>query len=132
MWVYVLKMLWLCLCKQANICINILLHVSLRKSTPEIGVKFFVFFNFFINFFMKTLIKSIIYCQSVPLDHLCCKTCISGFPAFFLNMSKSGNILFRKMSNGNCQLSIIVIGRRDNSLVQELWLFEWRQLLSYM
>ena len=55
--------------KQANICRSILLHVSLRKSTPEIGVKFFVFFTFFINFFMKTLIKSIIYCQTVPLDH---------------------------------------------------------------
>ena len=34
-------------------------HVSLRKSTPEIVVKFLVFFIFSINFFMKT-IKSII------------------------------------------------------------------------
>ena len=48
--------------KQANICISVLLPVGVRKSTPEIGVKFFVFFTFFINFFMKTLIKSIIYC----------------------------------------------------------------------
>ena len=64
-------MLLLCLCKQANIYMSVMLqHVSLRKSTPEIGVKFLVFFTFFINFFMKTSIKSIIYCQTVPLDHL--------------------------------------------------------------
>ena len=48
-------MLWLCLCKHANICISVLLHVSLRKSIPEIGVKFFVFFTFFINFFYKNI-----------------------------------------------------------------------------
>ena len=46
---------------------SVLLHVSLRKRTPGIGVKFLVFFTFFINFFMKILIKSIIYCQTVPL-----------------------------------------------------------------
>ena len=44
----------ICLCKLANICMGVLLHVSLRKSTPEIGVKFLVYFTFFINFFMKT------------------------------------------------------------------------------
>ena len=108
MWVYVCItvskiMLWLCLYKQANICISVLLNVSLRKSTPEIRVKFFVF-TFFINFFMKTLIKSTIYCQTVPLDHLsayvCCRTCMSGLSVFVLNLSKSDNILFRKMSNG--------------------------------
>ena len=49
---------------------SFLLHVSLRKSTPEIGGKFLVFFTFFINFSMKTSIKSKIYCQTVPLDHL--------------------------------------------------------------
>ena len=68
---YVLKvMLQICLCKQTNICMNVQLHVSLRKSASEIGVKFFVFFTFFINFFMKTLIKSKIYYQAVPLNHL--------------------------------------------------------------
>ena len=36
------------LCKQANICVSVSLHVSLRKSTPEIGVKFLGFFSFFI------------------------------------------------------------------------------------
>ena len=41
---------------------SIKLYVSLRKSTSEIEVKFFVFFAFFINFLMKTLTKSIIYC----------------------------------------------------------------------
>ena len=113
----VLKMLWICLCKQANICISVLLHVSLRKSTPEILVKFFVF-TFFINFFKKTLIKSIIYCQTVPLDHLsayvCRKTCMPGLSAFGLNLSKSGNILFRKMSNGE------IVSSASLSLVGEI------------
>ena len=113
----VLKMLWICLCKQANICISVLLHVSLRKSTPEILVKFFVF-TFFITFFMKTLIKSIIYCQTVPLDHLsayvCRKTCMPGLSAFGLNLSKSGNILFRKMSNGE------IVSSASLSLVGEI------------
>ena len=36
----------LCLCKQANICMSVLLHVSLRKMTPESGVKFLVFYTF--------------------------------------------------------------------------------------
>ena len=45
----------LCLCKQENICMSTLLHVSLRKSIPEIGVKFLVFFNFFINFFYENI-----------------------------------------------------------------------------
>ena len=46
-------------------------HVSLRKSAPEIVVKFLVFFTFSINFFMKTLIKNIVsICQTVSLDHL--------------------------------------------------------------
>ena len=105
------------LCKQANICISVLLHVSQRKSTPEILVKFFVF-TFFINFFMKTLIKSIIYCQTVPLDHLsayvCRKTCMPGLSAFGLNLSKSGNILFRKMSNGE------IVSSASLSLVGEI------------
>ena len=60
-------MLWLCLCKQANICISVLLHASLRKSTPEIAVKFFVS-TFFINFFMKTLLPD---CTLGPLICLC-------------------------------------------------------------
>ena len=63
----------LCLCKQENICVSLSLHEkekSLRKSSPDTGVKCRVFFTFFINFFMKTLIKSIIYCQTVALDCL--------------------------------------------------------------
>ena len=64
-------MLRLCLCKQKNICMNVELHVSLRKRTSKIGVKFFaMFFTFFFNAFMKTLIRSIIYCQTVPLNRL--------------------------------------------------------------
>ena len=45
---------------------SILLPVSFRKST----IQFLVFFTFFIISLMKTLIKSIIYCQTMPLDHL--------------------------------------------------------------
>ena len=40
-----------------------------EKKYPEIGVKL-VFFTLFINFFVETLIKSIIYGQTVSLDHL--------------------------------------------------------------
>ena len=49
---------------------SVLLHVGLKKSAPETGVRFFVFFTFFINVLIKTLIKSIIYCQTVPFNHL--------------------------------------------------------------
>ena len=45
-----------------NIRMIVCLHDSLRKSTSETEVKFFVFFSFFIKFVLKTLIKSIIYC----------------------------------------------------------------------
>ena len=38
---------------------------------------------------------------------MCCENCISGFSAFILNLSKSGNILFRSMPNGNCQFSSV-------------------------
>ena len=57
---------------------------------------------------MKTLIKSIIYCHAVPLDHLlmyAAKIVKQGFSAYALNLSKSGNILFRKMSSGKCLFS---------------------------
>ena len=85
-------------------------------------------FLFLLTFFVETLDKSINYCQSVPLDHLLIcihyENCMSGFSAFFLNLSKSDNILFRSMSNGNFLFSSasIVIGRYlgENSLVHEL------------
>ena len=84
-------MLLLCLCKPANICISVLLHVSLRKSKPETEVKFFVFFTFFIKFSMKTLIKSIIFCQNVPLNHLLMYVvkvvCQASLPLFLTGIS---------------------------------------------
>ena len=48
---------------------------------------------------------------------------MSGFSAFILTLSKSGNILFRKIPNGDClvssaSLSFPVI-LRDTSLAQE-------------
>ena len=54
---------------------------------------------------METLIKSIIYCQIVPLDCLLMYilkiVCQASLPSFLLNLSKSDNILFRSMPNGN-------------------------------
>ena len=85
----------------------------MRKGASEMGVKL-IFFTFLLTFFVGTLIKSINYCQSVPLDHLYeyCENFMSGFSAFFLNLSKSRNILFRSMSNWNFLFSSasIVIG----------------------
>ena len=51
------------------LCEYLITYQSERRAS-EIGVKLLVFFTFFINFFFKTLIKSIIYCQTVPLEHL--------------------------------------------------------------
>ena len=93
---------------------------SEKKCTWNLS-KILRIFTFFINFLIKTM-KIIIYCQIAPLDHLC-QTSMSGFSAFVLNLSQSDNILFRKLSNGNRQLSIIVIGIKDNLLVHELC--EW-------
>ena len=39
-------------------------------------------------------------CVLGPFTYVCCKNCMSGFSAFVLNLSKSDNILFRKMPNG--------------------------------
>ena len=55
----------------------------------------------------------------MPLDHssftyVCCKNCVLGFSAFVLNLSNSGNILFRKTpANGNClfsSASLLLVG----------------------
>ena len=74
---------------------------------------------------MQILIMCIIYCQTVPLGclHLkgiCCENCVSGYSAF-VNLSKSGNTLFRSMPHGNClfsSASLSLVG--DNALVHEL------------
>ena len=92
----------LCLCKQTNTCMTV--FVSLRKCKSEIGVKL-VFFTFFINSFVETLFKNINYCPPDctfgPFTYVHCENYMSGFCAFVLNLSKSGNILFKLMSNGN-------------------------------
>ena len=55
-------------------------------------------------------------------SYVCCENCMSDLFTFFvLNLSKSGNILFRLMPNGNClfnSASLSLLG--DNSLVREL------------
>ena len=38
-------------------------------------------------------------CDLGPFTYVCCKNCMSGFSAFVFNLSKSNNILFRKMPN---------------------------------
>ena len=80
---------------------------------------------------MKTLIKSIIYCQTVPLNCLLMYVVKivwqASLPSF--NLSKSRNILFRSKCQTDivcsAHSSIIVIGRRGNSMHVEQWqLFE--------
>ena len=73
------------------------------------------------NFFVETLIKIINYWRPVPLlmyhywpfTYVYCENCMSGFYAFFLSLSKSDNILFWLMSNGNflfSSSSIVISG----------------------
>ena len=50
-----------------------------------------------------------------PFTYVCCENCMPGFSAFVLNLSKSGNILFRSMPNGNCLFSSASL-----SLVREI------------
>ena len=91
--------------------------ICLRKSTSEIGLEFLVWFSVSsvsLTFFMKILINQ---------EHnlLPDRACGPGFSAFVLNLSKSGNILFRSMPKGNClfsSASLSLVG--DNSLVHEL------------
>ena len=81
------------------------LHVSLRKRTSEIGVNwYFSLFLFFcgnINQDHKLLPN----CVFRPFTYVYCGNCMSGFSALAPNLSKSGNILFRSMPNGNCLFS---------------------------
>ena len=98
------------------------LIICLRKTTSEIELEFLGFFTF-INFFIKTLIKSIIYCQTVSLDYsyrvnVMKILCQASLPAFVLNLSKSGNISFRSIPNGNCLFSSasLSLAVGDNSL----------------
>ena len=56
---------------------------------------------------------------------------MSGFSAFVLNMTKSGNILFRPMLHGNCifsSASLSLVG--DNSLVHDLVMAAFELLVN--
>ena len=44
-------------------------------------------------------------CAFEPFTYVCCENCMPGVSAYILNLSKSGNILFRSMTNGNCLFS---------------------------
>ena len=44
-------------------------------------------------------------CAFGPFTYVCCKSCMSSSSAYVLNLSKSRNILFRKILNGNCLFS---------------------------
>ena len=57
-------------------------------------------------------------CVLGPFTYVCCKSCMSGFSAFVLNLSKSGNILFRKMPNGSylfSSASLLLVGEITHS-----------------
>ena len=41
-------------------------------------------------------------CALGPFTYVCCENCMSGFFALVLNLSKSGNILFRSMPTRSC------------------------------
>ena len=42
-------------------------------------------------------------CAFEVFAYVCCENCcMAGFSVFVLNLSKSGNILFRSKPNGNC------------------------------
>ena len=87
---------------------------------------------FLLTFFMKKpLTKSIVYYQVLRLVwviYLCTyvakNACTSGFSDFVLNLSKFGNVLLRKMTDGNCLFSSASL-----SLVREIthWCmnFQW-------
>ena len=82
-----------------------------------------VFFTFSINFFYENINQEhnlgIPNCVLGPFTYVCCRNYMSGFSAFVLNLSKSDNILFRKMANGIYLFSSawFVIDRRDKTLV---------------
>ena len=111
-WVYALEIMpWLWLCKQANICMSVLLQFE-KKYTWSWG-KILCIFHFSHLLFYENINQEhnlLPDCAFGPFTYGCCKNCMSGFSAFVLNFSKSGNIFFRKMPIGNCRLSIIVIG----------------------
>ena len=82
-------------------------------------------FFIFIDFCVKTLMKSIIYCLPDcalgPFTYVCCESCMSGFSVSIVNLSKSGNILFRSVPNGNGLFSsayLSLVG--NNPMVYEL------------
>ena len=66
----------LCLCKQENICVSLSLHVSLRKSSPDTGVKSRVFFTFFTFDQEQNLLPD---CGFRLFTDVCCENCMLGF-----------------------------------------------------
>ena len=117
-------MLWLCSCKQANICMSVLWYVGLRKSTPETWVKFLVFFTIFSLTFIKIFIKSLIYSQNVPLGHLPMYVAkIVHQPSLSLFLTWVSLAIFcLEIVNWKLTAQIIVIGSRENSVVLKLCL----------
>ena len=68
-----------------------------EKKYPEIGVKL-VFFTFLINFFCGNINQEhnlLPDCAFGSFTYVYCENCMSGFSAFILNLSNSGNTLFR-------------------------------------
>ena len=94
----------------------------LGKSTSEIGLELLILSRS-LTFFMKTFINQE---HNLPPDCAfesftcgCFEHCMSGFSAFVLNMSKSGNILLRSMLHELFSSAYVsLVG--GNSLVHEL------------
>ena len=99
-------------------------YVSLRKSTPKIGVKFLVFFTFFINFFYENINQEHYLLQDCAFWAISLWTYVvkivwqASLPSFLTWVSLPMFCLVKwKLS---IQLNIILIGRWDTWLVHEL------------
>ena len=99
--------------------------ITFEKSASEIGEKLLVFFTFFIIFFYENINQEhnlLPDSTSGTFTYICCENYMSSFSVFVLNLSKSGNILFRSIANKNYLFSSasIEIARRQLTGVCEV------------
>ena len=66
---------------------SVLLHLSLRKSTPEIREKFLEFFTFFIFENINQEYNLLPDCAFGSFTYVCWENCMSGFSAIVLNLT---------------------------------------------
>ena len=125
-------MLWFwCSCKQANICMSFFITCQSEKTYTWNWSKK-VFSTFFINLFIKTWIKRIIYCQTVPLDHLLMYVakilCQASVPLLFTWVSLA---IF---CSEKYQIEIVCSPQRHSQgeITNCCMIFEWWQLLVHI